>query len=230
MSGLLGALGGLGQGMSQVGAQWADDLKHKRIEELRHTRELEREARGEKRGLAAEERAEKRDLAKEKRGRDYKAEDRDADQDNRIALERFRASLRAKEEAGGKPLTEADKRAAYDRLVKAAKEQVVPPVHELLQMGIIQHRGGYEQFIKDFEAFSSGIPDYFAWKEMMFGDANPTPEGRDALGRPSTPAPSGTAAPYPDGTIGNLGGVPSIVENGEARPLTEEEKRERGIR
>jgi hypothetical protein len=237
MSGLLGALGGLGQGMSQVGAQWADDLKRKRIEELRHTRELEKELRGEKRALSAEERSAKRELEKEGRHRKYTAEDRDADHGNRMALERFRASLRASETAGGdgaKPLTEADKRATYDRLVKAAQDKVIPPVQELLQMGVIQERGGYAQFIKDFESFSDSVPDYLEWKELIYGEANPARErGLDSLGRPASSAPRGDtpAGPPPEGAIGRKSdGQLYIVENGEARLLTAEEKRERGIR
>lgn len=78
MGGFLGAMEGLGTGISQVGDAWMKEAKDQRVmerkesmrikeEERAETRKVGAEKRAEERGLAKEERAEERLLAKEER-------------------------------------------------------------------------------------------------------------------------------------------------------------------
>ena len=217
MSGLLGALGGLGQGMSQVGEQWAQDLKTKRVEELRRTLEIDKELRGEKRVLAKEGRDEKRELDKEGRDEKRKATDREADLEDKKTFERFKADM-ARTEEGQKP-TEAlrkynemiakgeDPKVAYETAYRTTYIQGDP-----MGLGFIGMRHG-----GDDVSFVVG-PTKGEDGEFSVGLTRPKPAAEPA-------------GPPPEGSIGRKGdGQLYIVEKGEARLMTAEEKRERGIR
>ena len=72
--GLLGALEGLGQGMSQVGADWAQEAKEQRMAELRDQYAQKQEGRANERQLAKESRAEKRRKAEIAENQRFQAE------------------------------------------------------------------------------------------------------------------------------------------------------------
>jgi len=203
MSGLLGALGGLGQGMSQVGEQWAQDLKTKRIEELRHTREIAKELRGEK-----------RELAKEGRQREYKAEDRDADLEAKKALERFKADT-ARSEEGRKPTESLRKYMEMREMGSSHEEAFASSYGNYLTM-------------TDPVFGGSQIVGKGNWEVLAETDVERNAEGK-ATGLSFGPK---KAEPPPEGSIvrNRTNGKYYVVRNGEPVEIPDEDLGRIGVR
>lgn len=117
MSGFLGALGGAGEGIAQVGRDWADEAKQKRIAEHRDGIAQKREGRVEQRGLAAEDRQEKRTLRSEARKRKAEAEadSRRSGSQRALAADKHRMSMELNQQKADLGLGKAGQEGASKR-------------------------------------------------------------------------------------------------------------------
>lgn len=73
--GMLGAVEGLGQGMAEVGSDWAKEAKDKRIMQMQEQMKISAEQRGEKRDIAAEQRKQTFQAGESEKSRKFQAEE-----------------------------------------------------------------------------------------------------------------------------------------------------------